>query len=432
MTSRFAAAVHEAVGGHPCAVALGGGADSAILLHAAVSAGTGAPVRAVFAYHGLESSPRLEQAARDLAAELDVPLTVVDAVVEDGPDLEARARQARYAAIEAILENGEVALTGHTEDDQAETVLMRLMRGSGAGGLSGIPAVRGPWRRPLLAFGRPQLRREAITLGLPFTDDPANTDGRFLRSRIRNQLIPELEQSYAPGIVGNLVRAAGLARSDDAVLASMADAIAVTTFTGHVSLPVPAITTAPLAVASRAVREALRLCGDPYPGSMDDIEAVLAVARDGSTAVVSGGIHMRREPPMIVFETRRHRPCGSERQVDGVASFTWGDAAFSLAVSRHPTPHNTRGRFSVVRIDASAGPVGIRPVAAGDRLDVGVGSAPVTELLRDHGVPEICRPCWLLITIDGKIAAVHGVRTAAWAMPRNGDDVMIIEGKVHS
>ena len=432
MTSRFAAAVHEAVGGHPCVVALGGGADSAILLHAAVSAGTDAPVRAVFAYHGLESSPRLEKAARDLATELDVPLTVVDAVVDDGPDLEARARQARYAAIEAILENGEVALTGHTEDDQAETVLMRLMRGSGAGGMSGIPAVRGSWRRPLLAFGRRQLRREAITLGLPFADDPANTDGRFLRSRIRNQLIPELEQSYAPGIVGNLVRAAGLARSDDAVLACMADAVAVTTFTGHVSLPGPAITTAPLAVASRAVREALRLCGDPYPGSMVDIEAVLAVARDGSAAVVSGGIHVRREPPMIVFETRRHRPCGSERQVDGVTSFTWGDAAFSVAVSRHPTPHNTRGRFSVVSIDASAGPVGIRPVTAGDRLDVGVGSAPVTELLRDHGVPEICRPCWLLITIDGKIAAVHGVRTAAWATPRNGDDVMIIEREVHS
>ena len=89
--------------------------------------------------HGLPSGELLEKAAIDLTAELGVPLSVLDAPVADGPDLESRAREARYSAIEADLGSGEIAMTGHTADDQAETVVMRLARGSGSAGLSGIP-----------------------------------------------------------------------------------------------------------------------------------------------------------------------------------------------------------------------------------------------------------------------------------------------------
>ena len=76
--------------------------------------------------------------------------------------------------------------------------------------------------------------------------------------------------------------------------------------------------------------------------------------------------------------------------------------------------------------------VGVRSVLPGDRIDIGVGSTPVTEILRDHGVPSGNRSCWPLVTIGGKIGAVHGIRAAVWAAPHNGDDVMIIEREVHS
>ena len=432
MTSRFAAAVADAVGGRPCVVALGGGADSAMLLHATLEIASRGRVRAIFAFQGLEASQVLERSARDLTDRLDIDLTVVDATTADGPDLEARARHARYHAIEADLAGDELVLTGHTADDQAETVLMRLMRGSGAGGLAGIPARRGPWTRPFLSFGREELRAETDRLGLPFVDDPANEDDRFLRSRVRHGLLPEIERNYAPGIAVDLTRTATLLSRDDEFLTSLSTNISVSSFAGNVALPAAAIASAPLPVATRAIRRALRQCGDVYPGSMDDVEAVVNVAHSGVTAVIGGGIPVRRESPMVVFLTTDIESCDTPMESDGTSSFQWGGHAFRVARQRYPVPQRTGGRFSVISVVGPTSGFGVRSVEPGDRIDIGVGSTPVTEVLRDHGVPRMSRPCWLLITIDGKIASVHGIRTAAWATPHNGDDIMIIEREVLS
>ena len=432
MTTGFCSAVADAVGERPCVVALGGGADSAMLLHAALQAGPRGGVRAVFAFHGLEASHLLERAVRELTDSLAVDLTVVNATISDGSGLEARARHARYTAIEADLGADEVALTGHTADDQAETVLMRLLRGSGAGGLAGIPAERGPWRRPFLAFGRRELRMEAGKIGLPFVDDPGNEDDRFLRSRVRHHLLPEIEANYSPGISSDLTRTAALLGRDDELLSSMSASIVVSKVSGHVALPVAAVVSAPRPIATRAIRRALRTCGDVYPGSMADVEAVLDVARTGVTSVIGGDIQVRREAPMVVFFVSDTEPCEPSFPVDGATSFRWGTHSYRVERQRYPVPQRTAGRFSVISANAAAPGFSIRPVLPGDRIDIGTGSTPVTELLRDHGVPEMSRPCWLLITIDGKIAAVHGVRTAPWATPDNGDDIIIIEREVHS
>jgi len=432
MTTRFTAAVADAVGDRSCVVALGGGADSAMLLHATVMAGPRGGVRAVFAFHDLDASHLLERAARDLTDTLNIDLTVVDAATTDGPGLEARARHARYAAIEADLDEDEFVLTGHTADDQAETVLMRLMRGSGAGGLAGIPATRGPWRRPFLGFGRRELRTEAERIGLPFVDDPANEDDRFLRSRVRHRLLPEIAANYSPGISTDLVRTASLLGRDDSFLESLSDGIAVSARSGNTTLPVAAVMSAPLPVATRAIRRALRECGDVYPGSMADVEAVLDVARTGATSVISGRIRVRRESPMIVFAQSDPEPCDPPLDIDTEPSFQWGRHGYRVERRRYPVPQRTAGRFSVVSAGIAGSGFSARPVMPGDRIDIGNGSTPVAELLRDHGVPEMSRPCWLLIAIDGKIAAVHGVRTAQWATPGNGDDVIIIEREGHS
>jgi len=430
--NKFAAAVADSVGERPCVVAVGGGADSAMLLHATLEAGPRGGVRSVFAFHGLETSHLLKASARKLTESLDVDLSVVDAVVVDGSDLEARARHARYAAIEASITDEELVLTGHTADDQAETVLMRLMRGSGAGGLAGIPARRGPWTRPFLGFGRRELRTEAARLGLPFVDDPANEDDRFLRSRVRHRLLPEIEKNYAPGISGDLVRTATLLADDDEFLSSLSDAIEVSPMSGHVALSAAALVSAPSPVASRAIRRALRHCGDAYPGSRDDVEAVLTVARSGATAVIGGNIEVRREHPMVILATSSPEPCDSPLGLDSASSFVWGHQTYRVERRPYPVPQRTSGRFTVVLAPERGDVPVVRAVLSGDRIDIGVGSTPVAEILRDHGVPVGNRSCWPLITIDGKIAAVHGIRAAVWATPHNGDEVMIIEREVHS
>jgi tRNA(Ile)-lysidine synthase len=430
--NKFAAAVADSVGELPCVVALGGGADSAMLLHATLEAGPRGGVSAVFAFHGLETSHLLEASARELTESLGVGLGVVNAAIVDGPDLEARARHARYAAIEGSITDTELVLTGHTADDQAETVLMRLMRGSGAGGLAGIPARRGPWTRPFLGFGRRELRTEAERLGLAFVDDPANEDDRFLRSRVRHRLLPEIEKNYAPGIASDLVRTATLLTDDDEFLSSLSTAIEVSTISGDVALPAAAIISAPSPVATRAIRRALRQCGDAYPGSRGDVEAVMAVARSGSTVVIGGNIEARREQPMVILATSSPEPCDPPLGLDTARSFIWGHQVYRVERRSYPVPQRTSGRFTVVLAPGPGDAPVVRSVQPGDRIDIGVGSTPVAEILRDHGVPVGNRSCWPLVTIGGKIAAVHGIRAAVWATPDSGDDVMIIEREVHS
>ncbi len=432
MSTPFSAAIEAAVGDRPCVVALGGGADSAMVLHAAASAKGAGEVRAVFVDHALPSSEDLKEAATRVAAQCGVDLVVLDAPVVDGSDLEARSRRARYRVIESDLGDIELALTGHTADDQAETVLMRVMRGSGAGGLAGIPAVRGPWRRPFLAFRRDQLRAAADELGLAFVDDPANFEDRFLRSRIRHHLLPLLDDRYAPGIVNNLVRTGGLLRDDDELLVSLTGSIPVIGGLGEVAIAAPPLLGAPKPVATRAIRAALRRCVDVYPGSMSDVETVLTVARTGETAFVSGHVEVRSEPPFVVLGTAAANGCDASVELDGSTSFSWNGARYRVSTATYPTPVRTAGRFTVVTTTSADRPLGVRGLREGDRLDIGSGSTPVTELLRDHGAPPASRPYWPVVTVGGKIAAVHGVRTASWAKARNGNTVTIIEREVHS
>ena len=431
MTSPLASALASAVGTQRFVVALGGGADSAMLLH---TAGSVAPqkVRAVFVNQGLAGSDLLEGAAGGISSVCGVELTVLAGPVEDGPNLEARARVARYRAIEADLGGDELALTGHTANDQAETVLMRLLRGSGSGGLSGIPAERGRWRRPFLGFSREELRTAARELALPFADDPANSDERFLRSRIRMHLIPLLEESYAPGVVENLGRTGELLSADDAVIEAMAAEIVILDAPGGVAIPLAPLASTDTPVASRVVRAALRRFGDDYPGSMDDVNTVLRVAETGRSAHVSGSVLVESEPPFLLLGTGPCTEPPTPIDIGDIEAFRWGDDRYRVSRSHYPTPVATAGRFSVVSTGSVEGPVVIRGVLPGDRIDLGNATTPVTEVLREAGVPQHQRQCWLLVTVGGMIAAVHGVRNASWATPHNGDTIVIIEREVHT
>ena len=182
-----------------CAVS--GGPDSLALLVLAVEAGL--IVTAWHVDHGLRPGSDAEgDRVAVVADSLGAVAVSVTAMVGDGPNLEARAREARLDA----LPDG--VLTGHTADDQAETVLLNLLRGSGVHGSAGIGD---PGRRPLLGLRRSETRALCVACGLEPLDDPMNDDPRFVRNRIRNEVLPLLAEVSDRDPVPLLARHAGLA-----------------------------------------------------------------------------------------------------------------------------------------------------------------------------------------------------------------------------
>ncbi|MGV8895244.1 MAG: tRNA lysidine(34) synthetase TilS [Rhodoglobus sp.] len=247
-------------------VALSGGPDS-LALAAAVAfeaPRAGAKAGAVIVDHGLQTgSADAAAQARDQAIALGLdPVTVksVTVGVDGGP--EAAARTARYRALsEAAEELGATAvLLGHTLDDQAETVLLGLARGSGAASLSGMAAEAGIYRRPLLGIRRRQTEQFCEDSGLTPWHDPQNLDHAYTRVRVRTTVLPMLETELGPGISEALARTAEQLREDTEALDHFAEEIAedlAEHSEAGISLPVKALAANPAALRQRLIRLAV-------------------------------------------------------------------------------------------------------------------------------------------------------------------------------
>lgn len=202
---------------HGCAlIACSGGADSLALVRAAAAAAGRWRVEAVVIDHGLQvDSAVIAESARAACIALGVPAHVVRVDVAEGSGgLESAARDARYTALRARARaiGADRILLGHTRDDQAETVLMRLARGSGARSLAGMAAVSGDLHRPFLALPRSVVR--ASVTDLDAWEDPHNTDPRFLRPRVRAHLLPAVIEVLGSAAIDGLARTAALLRDD--------------------------------------------------------------------------------------------------------------------------------------------------------------------------------------------------------------------------
>jgi tRNA(Ile)-lysidine synthase len=273
-----------------CAVAAcSGGPDSSALLVLAVEAGVDCV--AVYVDHGLQPAAAGDAAAVErLAARLGIPATVRHLSVARGPNLEARARAARHRALEGARQEvgASAVLLGHTADDQAETVLLALLRGGALGALAGMPARRGWLRRPLLGLRRRDTLEVCARRGIAWRDDPMNADEAFARVWLRRRVLPMLCAAADRDVVPVLARQAELAADDLAVL----EALAEERLAGAGDPPDrEVVAAAPVAVARRALR---RLLGDPPP-SADELERCLAVARGEARRVeLRGGRAMER------------------------------------------------------------------------------------------------------------------------------------------
>lgn len=210
-------------------VACSGGADSLALAWAAhhVAGRRGTPVRALVVDHGLQpASDAAASAAVGACASfgLDACVARVE-VADDGAGPEASARAARYAALREAVADGADArvLLGHTLDDQAETVLLGLARGSGVRSLAGMRAERGVLLRPLLGVRRATTEAACAELGLSPWQDPMNADPRFARVRVRERVLPVLERELGPGIAQALARSAANAAQAHDLVAALGD-----------------------------------------------------------------------------------------------------------------------------------------------------------------------------------------------------------------
>lgn len=245
-------------------VALSGGPDSSALLSAAIFESPGR-VAAVIVDHQLQSgSDAVAERARQQAETRGAVFARVVRVTvasEGGP--EAAARTARYAALDEVAaETGAVAvLLGHTLDDQAETVLLGLARGSGGGSLQGMAPVAGLYRRPLLGIRRSTTVQACADEGLETWDDPHNDDPSFTRVRVRRDVLPVLEAELGPGVAEALARTAEALREDEDAFATMIDEVAgelAEFIDGGIAVAVGALAANPAALRQRIIRFVVR------------------------------------------------------------------------------------------------------------------------------------------------------------------------------
>lgn len=255
-----------------CAVS--GGADSMALL--VLSVAHGCRVTAIHVDHGLRpDSHREAEHVRDLAKKLGADFDARQVRIEPGGNLEARARQARYSVLPAEV------LTGHTADDQAETVLINLLRGAGLRGLSGM---RPNHQHPLLQLRRVETRALCKALDIHVVNDPSNDDPRFQRNRIRHELLPLLDELAKRDVATLLARQAEIFRSDADLLDELATHLDPTNARELIA--------APIALARRAIRAWIAL---PYPPDAATVERVLTVASGDVTACdIGDGRQVRR------------------------------------------------------------------------------------------------------------------------------------------
>ena len=396
--------------GRGIAVAFSGGGDSTALLHALATEAPAAPLRALHVHHGLQSeADAWADHCRRIAADLDVPCEVltVDARPRGRESPEEAARRARYAALTVALHPGEVLATGHHADDQAETVLLQLLRGAGARGLSGMPAVRplgaGWLARPLLEATAAELRERVIVAGLPWVEDPSNAAPDPERNFLRHEILPRLIQRR-PGALGAMGRSARLVASAAEAEAERAEADRRALETSEGGLAVADLLRLPRERAGAALHRAATARGLPVPDAnrTDRILTEVAAARaDADPRVVWPGAQARRHRGAIFLLAPLPEPPPEQPWQPG--------EPLDLPAGRL-TAERTMGEG--VAASALTGTITVGPPVPGERLPGPGGRRRISELLRAAGIAPWWRPHWPVFRVGGEAVALAGIAVA--------------------
>jgi tRNA(Ile)-lysidine synthase len=390
-------------------------------------------------------SDRDEEFVRAMCARLGVELIVEGA---DGLDaslspanLEERARDARREFLLRVADHvqADFVALGHHRDDQAETVLMRLMRGAGAAGMAAM-AERGPGRliRPMLSISRAEIREYLDARAIPFVEDSSNSWREILRNRIRAELLPMLEREYAPGLGGRLIELASEMRSLDELVTSIAarelDAMRV----GGGALDVSGFGAVNRAVQAVVIRLFLsERLGTLRKISRTHVESMLHLMLDGGpsdSTDLPGGWRAERDYNLLRLTDARERKAGS--------------ADFSVAIAPHGITIVEAAGFkfeastiaavaasmpdglSVAMFDASkiAG-VGLvaRSFMNGDRIHpIGMrGTRKVHDVFVDRKLPRARRERFPVVTLGNTIAWLPGLARAECALVTKASETVL-------
>jgi tRNA(Ile)-lysidine synthase len=277
-----------ALGSTRLLVACSGGPDS-VALAAAVAVEARAPVGLLTVDHGLQpGSAERAEAVAELGRRLGLdPVRVLPVTVGTAGGPEAAARAARYPAMAAAAGDAYVLL-GHTLDDQAETVLLGLGRGSGPRSVAGMRPVDPPWVRPLLGVRRATTVAACAAEELATWDDPHNADPRFTRSRLRHEVLPLLEEVLQGGVAEALARTAALLRSDVDVLDAAADEVRAAVVDGAGTLDAVLLAGHPAAIRTRVLRGWLAETA-LTSAHLDALDALLVTWRGQGPVGLPGG-----------------------------------------------------------------------------------------------------------------------------------------------
>ncbi|MFB4369650.1 MULTISPECIES: tRNA lysidine(34) synthetase TilS [unclassified Pseudomonas] len=397
----------------PCwRVAFSGGLDSTVLLHLLAMAARHhelRPIRAVHIHHGLQAVAEQWPAhCQRFCDELGVPLDIVPVQVAPGASLERAAREARYAAFTDLMKADEVLLLAQHQDDQAETLLYRLLRGAGVRGLAAMSQNRslgaGHVVRPLLEVPRKTLEAYAIRHGLQWVEDPSNGDSGFARNFLRRDILPQLATHW-PGASAVLARAAAYQAEAQGLLRDLAE-IDLERCRGQLDiswLSIPCLDLSAVRQLSEARQRNLlrhwlgnetRMPDSRHWQGWTDLRDAAADA--SPMWQLESGELRRHGDQLLWLDAGWCAPWSAEEQL-------WPDV-------RQPLELPGNG------VVAFAGPIpdGRLSIAyrqGGEILDVpGRGRRDLKRLLQEAGVPEFIRPRLPLLKRDGQVLAVANLR----------------------
>lgn len=399
-------------------VGLSGGADSVALLDLSALVGRDLGFRVVGAHldHGLRSgSAEAAASCGELCSRLAVPFRSARGDVRaraaaDQDGVEAAARVERYAFLERVrAEVGAVAVAvAHTREDQAETVLLRLLRGSARTGLSAM-RTGGRLLRPLLGVSHDDLREHLRARGLTWVEDPTNTDTDLLRNRVRHELLPYLRSRFNPRLDAALCRAAAVMADEDECLEAQAGELLA-----RLARPAgPALVlsrngllSAHPALARRAVRRALETRGGLAGVGQAHVEAVLALARgpSGRRLPLPGRREARSELDGLCLGPPADAGAAFvvPLPVPGRAELPGGD---SVTASPAPGPPRWDPAAAVV---AAEGPLVVRTRRPGDRVAAVGREKSLRRFLMDRRVPSRLRDDLPLVASGDRVLWVPG------------------------
>lgn len=408
--------------GQTVVVGLSGGADSVALTGALTTLGASQGFRVVAAHldHGLRAGSAADAGfCTELCARLGVPLRSARADVaararREGAGIEAAARSERYAFLRSVVEHeGAAALAvAHTRDDQAETLLLRLLRGSGSVGLGAMRPRRGDVVRPLLGVSRAQVIEYLKQRGLPWREDPTNADPAFLRNRVRHELLPYLEARFNPRVREGLARSAALLADEAGVLAEsgheLLSRIARRDGQGVV-LARTALAAAPRAVARVALRQALDEAGGLRGVSLVHVERILDLAASAAPSGRRLPLPRAREAVFHFAELRvgprpsPPTPFAYPVPVPGDVDLPGG---LRLLARPAPGPGVSGAETAVVAVPEEG--LVVRTRRPGDRVRAGGRELSLKRFLVDRRVPAELRQGLPLVASGHSVLWVPG------------------------